>query len=312
MPTTARPDVPALPDGLTARPLERTDARAVFELMAAEQQAFLGHVVIEEADIVGDWGRPSYDLAGSSLGVLDGDRLVGYAEVTGYQRGDAAVHPDQHGRGIGTALAGWMQALARSLGHPSIGMPVPVGSPGERLLRALGYRVRWSSWSLVLPDGAAIPDRALPGGHVIRPAVSAADREGAWHVIEDAFLEWSDREKDSWEDFAAGTLGRPGFEDWHLRVVVDGSGEVVGGLFLVMSPQADASTSAYVDRLAVRRDRRGQGLAQALLADAFAVAREHGATRSELSTDSRTGALDLYLGLGMVVQEDWVNLGIDL
>ena len=40
------------------------------------------------------------------------------------------------------------------------------------------------------------------------------------------------------------------------------------------------------------------------------TAREHGAVRSELSTDSRTGALDLYLGLGMRVEDDWVNLGV--
>ena len=46
--------------------------------------------------------------------------------------------------------------------------------------------------------------------------------------------------------------------------------------------------------------------------DGFRAAREHGATRSELSTDSRTGALNLYLGLGMEVTSHWVNLGIEL
>ena len=42
------------------------------------------------------------------------------------------------------------------------------------------------------------------------------------------------------------------------------------------------------------------------------MAKEHGATRSELSTDSRTGALDLYLKLGMEVTSTWVNLGVTL
>ena len=48
---------------------------------------------------------------------------------------------------------------------------------------------------------------------------------------------------------------------------------------------------AYIDQLAVRSDQRHRGLAQALLVDAFARGRAHGAHRSALSTDSRTGAL---------------------
>ncbi len=68
---------------------------------------------------------------------------------------------------------------------------------------------------------------------------------------------------------------------------------------------------AYVDRLAVRRDRRGIGLARALLVDSFAAARAHGATRSELSTDSRTGALGLYEKVGMEVTSVWRHWAID-
>jgi mycothiol synthase len=124
-------------------------------------------------------------------------------------------------------------------------------------------------------------------------------------VIEDAFLEWSVRDKATYDDWIAGVVDRPGFAPWNLRVVVDPSGAVVAGLHIVLAGQA-----GYVSKVAVRRDRRGQGLARALLMDGFGIARDHGATRSELSTDSRTGALDLYLGLGMEVSDTWVNLGI--
>ena len=44
-----------------------------------------------------------------------------------------------------------------------------------------------------------------------------------------------------------------------------------------------------------------------MLVDAFANAREHGAKVSELSTDSRTGALGLYEKVGMVVTSNWVH-----
>lgn len=296
-----------LPRGLTHRPLTHADASGVFELMAAEQQQVLGRVDIELADIIGDWARPSYELGTQSVGVLDGDRLVGYAEVVGQGRGDAAVHPGHHGRGIGTWLAHWMQERAREQGQTEIGMPVPAGSPGEALLTGLGYHVRWDSWVLVMPEGREIEDRPLPPGHTLRLAETEEDRRTLHHLVEDAFLEWSARDKEPFADWIAGVVDRPGFEPWNLRMVVDPSGEVVGGVHVVLSEE-----TGFVSKLAVRRDRRRQGLAQALLVDAFRAARDHGATRSELSTDSRTGALGLYLGIGMTVDGTWVNLGIGL
>ena len=42
-------------------------------------------------------------------------------------------------------------------------------------------------------------------------------------------------------------------------------------------------------------------MAQQLLADAYAAARARGLPHAGLSTDTRTGALDLYLRLGMRV-----------
>jgi ribosomal protein S18 acetylase RimI-like enzyme len=187
-------------------------------------------------------------------------------------------------------------------------MPVPQGSPGDRLLEELGFRVRWTSWVLKLPEGATIPDRALPPGHVVRTA-EPHELRAAHDVLEDAFLEWSERDRESFEDFEAATTGRPGFEPWNLRVVVDPAGTVLGVSLVLVS---DNGTTGFVDRLAVRRDQRNRGLAQALLVDSFAQARAHGTTTSELSTDSRTGALGLYEKVGMVTDHVWVNRGMDL
>ena len=301
-----------LPDGLTSRRLHESDARAVYEVMAADQLDQLGYVEIEEADIVGDWSRPSFDVEASTMGVFDGDHLVGYAEVTGAGRGDAAVHPDYRGRGIGTALALWMQQRARETGQTVIGMPVPEGSHGDRLLEALGYRIRWTSWVLKLPEGVEVRSRPLPDGYAVR-AATPAEYPACHDVIEDAFLEWSVRDRESYEDFHASVTGRPGFEPWNLRVVTDASGDVVGcGLVNLVEPEDGRPAEAYISRLAVRKDQRNRGLAQVLLVDAFAVAREHGAVTSALSTDSRTGALSLYEKVGMVTTDVWINRGKDL
>ncbi|MEP9363094.1 GNAT family N-acetyltransferase [Nocardioides sp. CN2-186] len=297
------PDM-SLPAGLTSRPLVMSDARAVFEVMAAQEDHDTGEIAIEEADIVGDWQRPSYDVSAGTIGVFDGDRLVAYAELMGGSRGDAAVHPDHRGRGIGTALAGWMQQRTRDAGGTEIGMPVPQGSAGDRLLDALGYRVRWESWVLHLPEGASVPERELPAGYRLREA-TPDDYPACWTVLEDAFLEWSDREREPYDDFLARTVQRPGFEPWHLRLVTDPAGEVVAVTVVFLF-----GTEGYVDRLATRSDQRGRGIAQAMLVDAFEVAAAHGATSSGLNTDSRTGALGLYEKVGMRVRQTWVNRAI--
>jgi mycothiol synthase len=297
-----------LPPGLSARPLQLGDSAAVTAVMAAAELAVLGRVLIEEAYLLGDWNRPSFDIEASTVGVFDGDLLLGYAEVSGPARGDAAVHPEHLGRGIGTVLARWMQETARSQGQGEIGMPVPSGSPGERLLIALGYHVRWESWLLSLPAGREIAAQALPEGYTLRIA-GPYDVEDAWEVTEDAFLEWSDRPKQAFEDWVAGVTGLATYEPWNLQVAVAPDGTIAGTVHVTLDSNAPVG---FVDKVAVHADQRGRGLAKALLAAAFASAREHGAERSELSTDSRTGALDLYLGLGMEIDSTWVNLGIDL
>lgn len=282
----------------------------MWELMAAQELHDVGTVEIEEADLLGDWQRPSCDLSASSVAVLDGDLIVAYAELDGKDRYDAAVLPSHRGRGIGTWLAAWIRDLAGRRGSTIVGMPVPEGSAGDVLLESLGYHVRWTSWVLRLGEGEQIAERPLPAGYALRQATDA-DREQVWTVVEDAFLEWSDRERQSLADFTAQVWDRPGFEPWHLQVVTGPDGSVVGAAFL-WNTDGESGPDTYVSRLAVSRDHRNRGLAQALLVAAFAAGREHGAVTSSLSTDSRTGALSLYEKVGMKPASTWVNRAIDL
>lgn len=296
-----------LPAGLTERPLAATDAAAVTAVIAAQELADVGEVIIEEADIVADWQRPGYDVPAHTVGVFADDELVACAEVGWItDRGEVAVRPEHRGRGIGTSLERWLREKARELGATEIGMPVPEGSPGDRLLASLGYHVRWTSWVLQLPEGAAIPDRPLPDGYAVR-AAEESEHEACWTVQEDAFLEWADRERDTFEEWRSSTVLRPGFEPWNLRVVLDPDGEVVAMALIQTN-----GGCGFIARLATRRDQRGRGLAQALLVDGFRVAAEHGAPRAELSTDSRTGALGLYVKVGMQTSMVWVNRAIEV
>lgn len=304
---------PAAFPGWEVRALRHDDTAAVAAAMAASELHDIGAVGIEEADIVADWQRPSFDVGASTVGVFTpAGELAAYAEYQGGDRYDATVQPAYRSRGLGAALAQWVCARARLAGATRVGMPVPQGSAGEQLLRGLGFTERWTSWVLRLPLNVRLEPPEPSPGHRIRCARSVRDRRAAYDVIEDAFLEWSDREKASYADFASQTYERPGFEDWHMRIMCqDGprGEDVVGAVFSIIDTNHG---SLYVDRLAVRADARGRGHARALLADVFTIALERGATGCELSTDSRTGALGLYTGLGMQVVDTWVNLAAEL
>jgi GNAT superfamily N-acetyltransferase len=298
-----------LPAGLTARPLRPDDVDPVLDLIRASEAHDAGEALVERSDIEADWARPSTDLSLDTVGVHDGDgRLLGMAEV-GRQgtRAEGYVHPAARGRGIGTFLAGWSERRAARLGAPRVGQAVPEGSEPHRFLLHRGYEVEWTSWVLQLLEGAAIPRRALPAGYRLETAARPEQHRGAHRVVEDAFGEWSSRESEPYEEWAPGVVGRSGFEPWMLRVVEHDDDGVVGACFT----RVDDEGCGFVHQLAVDRRHRGRGLAQVLLADGFEGARRHGATRSELTTDSRTGALDLYLKVGMQVTSTWLHLSTD-
>ncbi|WP_372729922.1 GNAT family N-acetyltransferase [Nocardioides sp.] len=290
-----------LPPGLTQRPLTTDDAAALAALITAQELHDVGVADADEADILADWKQPSFDLSSRTLGVFDGDRLVAFGELCGGGHADTAVLPERRGRGIGSAIAGWLVDSARDHGWPEVGMSVPQGGAGDRLLADLGFDLRWEAWDLALPPGAEIEARPLPAGFALRDSTEA-DHRAVWTLVEDAFGEFADRPRAELDDFGARVWGRPGFEPWNLRLVTDPDGELVGVTNVVLSGDV-----GFVQRIAVRRDLRGRGLAAAMLADAFALARSHGATNSGLSTDSRTGALGLYEKVGMQVASTWVN-----
>jgi GNAT superfamily N-acetyltransferase len=296
-----------LPAGFTARPHDPTDAQAVFEVVHAAETHDLGDAAIELEDIQGDWARGSFDLATESIGVWDGDRLAAFGEVFKGRRADASVHPDYRGRGIGTWVADWIEECARARGSKLVGQTVPGGSSAEELFRARSYREGWTSWVLQLPADVVIEPQPLPEGYTLREFAGVEDGRIAFQLIEDAFNEWPDRDPARYEDWAPRGPLRPGFEPWQIRFAVDPDGTEVGVCYTI-----HAGDTGFVDQIAVRSDQRGKGLARALLADAFARAREHGATVSELSTDSRTGALGLYEHVGMQVTQTWRHWMTDL
>ena len=256
-----------LPPGLTARPLTTDDLDAVFAVYSGAELEDSGHLALEPEDIAGDWARPSFDLATDSIGVFDGERLVGAAEVTtgwGARRGRRAAGRARArdrvvARGVDRAAsdARWgprgSARWHRTGRSPSACCSVAATRWGTRRGCSSSPRAARSR-SGPLPPGLHPRHR----GHGGAGARRLRRHPGRVRRVGGAGA-------GPFEDWAATTVRRPGAEPWQLRVV-EHDGVVVAASFTIL----DSQGAGYVHQLAVERTHRGQGLAQSLLADAFA------------------------------------------
>lgn len=288
------------PAGYVVRPVRADEVGAVTDMLRAAELVDRGQADITADDIAGTWRTPGFDLDRHTCSVWQGDALVAYGEIDQRARAEAAVHPDWRDRGIGAALVAWTEEACLAARAPDvearIGQTLADGNRRAiELVRSRGYEPRHTSWLLELPDDIDLGGRSLPDGYALRSFEPGPDDAAVHRVIEDAFGEWENRTPTSYEHWRAITLDRNDF-DPTLLTVAECDGDIVGASvgFLV-------GDDGFVDQLAVRSEHRRRGLAAALLADSFGQMRERGATVVGLSTDSRTGALDLYLRIGMVV-----------
>jgi ribosomal protein S18 acetylase RimI-like enzyme len=176
---------------------------------------------------------------------------------------------------------------------------------GAARVRDRGYVLHHTSWILQLAPDTPVAGRVLPPGYTVRP-FRPEDAEAAFAVVAEAFGEWMTGPPRTFADWDASVLHRPGVDTSAFRVATF-AGRLVGVCVVF-----DAVGEAWVSQLAVHRDHRGRGVAQQLLAETYGAARERGLPAGGLSTDTRTGALDLYLRLGMRVLHTVHNWSRDL
>ena len=300
--TATRPvPSPPLPGGLSHRPLTPADAAATYAVFAAAEKHDTGDVSVELEDIEGDWQRPSFDLASHSVGVFEG------RDAPGRRRG--LQGPPRRGDGPPRAPRPRDRHLARALDR---GVRAPQRRDRRRADRAGRQLGRADVQGSGLPGGLDLlgpggPSRARRSSRSPCPTATGCGtscpgrtrrrRSRSSRTPSTSGLTASPRPSATGRPtpFAA-PASSPGSCDWSTHP----QGEPVGAAFTIHS-----GDFGYVDQVAVRADQRGRGLARSLLADAFERAREKGLTRSELSTDSRTGALPLYEHVGMVVTKTY-------
>ena len=313
--------LPALPDGVTSRPLRASDMAAVAELLLASEVVDDTGENEDADDLTEFLVNDRVDLDRDTVAVLAGDALVAYACTVdlGNHRDEYApvlmgrVHPDRRGQGLGRALVGWQLARAGELHrerHPE--MPgrftIGVGSAMtslEALVRGLGFTPVQYYLLMRRPLTDLPPLRGVDGVQ-LQPFDPARDDEvRRAHNL--AFVEHfgtAERDEYAWRTFFTGQRAfRP---DLSWLGLADGA---VVGYALVYEYDADTAATgvreAYLGQIGVLPSARGRGLASALIIASLHAAAAEGLGRAGLTVDTNntTGALQLYERLGFTVDK---------
>lgn len=313
---------------LVLRGLTEVDIPGWGDLLAAiEGFDRTGHID-DEAGLAELFVNPETQPGDDFTGAFQGDELVGYCCVLPRPPGPelhdlgltGGVHPARRGQGIGTLLGRRMLERGRELhAARAPGRSADFHARGlaehheqAELLGGLGLEPR--RWSFLMRAGldALAPTPAMPSGLRVSTFDPARDAEHLLETHNTVFLDhpgftpWSESE---WE---RGVLeGRSARHDASF-VVTGEHGEIAAYLQTTESEahtRATGRREAYVARMGVRREHRGQGLAGALLGRALEVFRAQGYDDAALDVlaDNPTGALGVYERAGFEIVSRWTT-----
>jgi mycothiol synthase len=320
------PDLPALPDGLTARPLTAGDIDAVVLLMAAAEMVDDTGEHWGADDLVDFWINDLVDLSRDGIvACTEVGEVVGWATAIAPPtfRGafgidlEGRVHPTWRGHGIGRSLLAWQVERGTELHaerHPEAPGALAVRvfasmTSLEGILRRAGFeRSRWY-FHMKRPLGD-LPDVPVPDGVELVPFTWDRDDE-VRRAHNAAFTEHhgsSERDEASWQ---AWFTGQRSFQP-ELSVLALADGAVVAYVLAYVFASDTAATGileADLGQIGVLPAARGRGLAKATIAAALRAAAEHDCQQVGLQVDSAnvTGALGLYERLGFTTRRSQVS-----
>ncbi|MGC4943670.1 GNAT family N-acetyltransferase [Kribbella sp. DT2] len=318
--------------GLSVRPIEKTDAAAWAELLAAKEKVDAEGENYDADDLLEELADPQLDAARDTLGIWSDEQLVGYGVVRAPDgvvdvhrvRTEGAVHPEWRGQGIGGRLVPWLTRRATELhqerqpgtvGEINTGA-IDTNTAALDLLAGLGFEKCRYFFSMRRDLGTPVEVPAVPDGLRL-VAYSPAYDEAVRVAHNEAFLDhWgsSPKSPESWKTWFTGARA---FRPELAYLVLDGDDVVAYtlGYEYVADTEATGIRDVYVGQVGTRRSHRGRGLAALTLAKVMAQAAAAGFQQASLGVDADnpTGALGLYERLGYTTKNTWIThrLAID-
>lgn len=302
--------------GVELRGWRRTDLRAMAGLINARVDAEGG----EDEHVTEDVLAAVYEhLVGCdpdrdiTVAVDDQGAIVGYARVATEDLvdGSRTYALAFEGRdGVAAPMFAWARSHAEQLAatdaHPHRRMDAWAadGTERQRVIVASGDFAA-TSWSAIMvrPGLDAIPEVRLPDGVTIRP-VEPDHLRPIWQADVEAFRDHNNEpERDNDAEWARFCHEASAVGLWQIAWDADG---VAGQVRTHVTPgeaERRGRRRAWTENISTRRDRRGQGIASALIAASLHQLAELGYEEAALGVDlhNPTGALGVYERLGYQV-----------
>jgi ribosomal protein S18 acetylase RimI-like enzyme len=286
------------------------DLSAAFELVTACDRADYGAPDELFEDMREVWH--GLDLAADGFLVCASDgQVVGLATVEGHatMKADVYVHPAYRTRGIGSYLVRLTEARARErtalvdsteqvvLDHFVNGYSEAAGLR----LRAEGYTLVRHHWRMLMSLEQRIPEPRWPHGIIVRTAIRDQDERAVHAVLEDVWADVENHTPTPFEEWCSLMVDTYRYDPALWWIAEDGA--QIAGVALGV----DFPDMGWVRLLGVRRPWRRQGIALALLRQAFREFKQRGQRSVGLGVDadSTTGATELYRRAGMQVDKQF-------
>jgi len=317
MNTQTKYDEAILDPSLKLRPAQWEDVKPVAQLIldvcTADGDPALATT---EDELSRFWHSPDlkFDTSVWVVETKEG-KIVGYQEFDNRHAhaslmGDGYVHPEYHGRGIGTAMLRALEARAREemkLAEPDLRVYIRNGMPiGDTSARELheteGYRPIRFSWRMEITLNEAPHKPVWPAGIELRPFELEQHNYAVFEAHEEAFSDHWGHTPGTFERWQYRRTSRESFDPALWFIAWDGA--QIAGYSLCRYRMG----LGWVGTLGVRRAWRKRGLGEALLLHSFGEFYRRGMKTIGLGVDAEnpTGATRLYKKAGMYVAAEYV------
>ena len=299
-----------MPADLTLRHPQPEDLEAAGAVVAAEDLAFAGEVVLGEHFIAQAWERPDLDLDRDAWVVEKGDGgIIAVAHVEDEESGVTdsfiCVHPHHVTPQLRAMLwdAAEARARERQAGHPRPRVRHASNAADDEENTALadrGLEIVRHFWQMRIRLDGPVSVGDPPRGVRIETLTKAGLRD-AHRILQTSFSDHFGHEDEPWDQWVARVTASS-TQDLDLWLLARVDDEAVGALVA-----HDFGDRGWVSELGVLGDFRGRGIGEALLRRSFATLAERGLPRVLLNVDAEntTGATALYERIGMSVVRAW-------